>query len=80
MAFQTVKMSALALREMMGDAFDWNEYEKGRKEARTLFQNSPEVRESKIEEIKQVLACGDYRHRPGPSYWIGCLCESDYTW
>ena len=76
----TVKMTALALRNLMGEAFDWDEYEKGRKEARELFVKSPEIRKRKVDEVKAVLAGGDFRHRPGPSYWIGCLCEADYTW
>ena len=75
----TVKMTAAALRSIMGESFDWDEYEKGRKEARDLFRKSPDIRSSKIEEVKQVLEGGDFRHRPGPSYWIGCLCESDFT-
>ena len=75
----SVKMTALALRSMMGEAFDWDEYERGRKDARDLFRRSPEVREEKVEEVKRVLASGEYRHRPGPSYWIGCLCEADYS-
>lgn len=75
----TVKMTAFALRSMMGVAFDYNEYSKGRKDARDLFRRSPEVREEKVEEVKRVLASGEYHHRPGPSYWIGCLCEADYS-
>lgn len=75
----TVKMNASALRSVMGEAFDWEEYEKGRKDARELFRKSPDIRENKIEEIKRVLESGEYRHRPGPSYWVGCLCESDFT-
>lgn len=75
----SVKMTASALRSMMGEAFDWDEYERGRKDARDLFRRSPEVREEKVEEVKRVLASGEYRHRPGPSYWIGCLCEADYS-
>ena len=30
--------------------------------------------------MKQRLESGVYRHSPGPSYWIGCLCEADFTW
>lgn len=78
--FNTVKMNAQAMRGLMGKAFDVDEYEKGRKDARDLFKKSPEVREEKVEEIKRVLEGGDFRHRPGPSYWIGCLCEADFTW
>ena len=76
----TVRMSAAALRGLLGEAFDGDESEHGRKDARELFKKSPEVRERKLEEVKDVLAGGDFRHRPGPSYWIGCLCEADFTW
>ena len=69
----TAKMSAFALRAIMGEAFDDDAYERGR-------QEHPEERESKIEEVKQRLESGVYRHSPGPSYWIGCLCEADFTW
>lgn len=77
---QTVKMSATALRAIMGEAFDGDEYERGRKDARKFFKEHPEERAEKIEEVKQRLECGVYRHTPGPSYWIGCLCEADFTW
>lgn len=75
----TARMSAAALRSIMGEAFDWDEYERGRKEARDLFKKSPEIRQEKIDEIKSVLESGEFRHRPGPSYWIGCLCEADFS-
>ena len=76
----TVKMSAYALRSLMGDNFDGDLYERGRKEARELFKKSPEARAEKLEEVKQILESGEYRHRPGPEYWIGCLCEFDFRW
>lgn len=76
----TVKMDAQALRAVMGEAFDYDEYEKGRKDARDLFRKNPEIRERKVKEVKQVIESGEYRHRPGPSYWIGCLTEADFTW
>ena len=40
----TVKMSAQALRAIMGENFRYDEYEQGRKDARELFQKSPDVR------------------------------------
>ena len=70
----TAKMSAFALRAIMGEAFDDDAYERGRQDARKFFREHPEERESKIEEVKQRLESGVYRHSPGPSYWIGCLC------
>lgn len=75
----TVKMSASALRTIMGEEFDWDEYEQGRKDWRNLIRKTPDIRNDKIEEVKRVLEQGDFRHRPGPSYWIGCLCESDFA-
>ena len=76
----TVKMSAQALRAITGENSRYDEYEQGRKDARELFQKSPDVRAEKVEEVKRVLENGDFRHRPGPSYWIGCLIEADFTW
>ena len=75
----TVKMSAGALRAILGESFDYDEFEKGRNDTRVLFKKFPEVKAKKLEEIKQVLENGDFRHRPGPSYWIGCLSEIDWT-
>lgn len=76
----SVKMSASALRAIMGEEFDWDEYEEGRKDWRNLIKKSPDIRNDKIAEVKRILERGDFRqHCPGPSYWIGCLCESDFT-
>lgn len=75
-----VSMSASALRELMGENFDFELYEQGRTDARELFKKSPELREEKLEEVKRILESGVYRHRPGPEYWIGCLCEFDFRW
>ena len=77
---QTVKMNATALRAIMGEAFDGDMYERGRQEAREFFKKYPEKREAKIEEIKRNLEYGVIRGYFGPSYWIGCLCEADFTW
>lgn len=76
----TVKMSAYALRSLMGENFDGDLYERGRKEARDLLKKSPEAREEKLEEVKRILESGEFRHRPDPEYWIGCLCEFDFIW
>ncbi len=75
----TAKMTASALRSLMGDSFDYSEFEQGRKDAHNLFRKQPEIKAEKIDEAKRVLEHGDYRHRPGPSYWIGCLCEADFS-
>lgn len=77
---QTAKMSAVALRAIMGETFDDEQYERGRQDARKFFKEHPEERAAKIEEVKKRIECGVYRGRPGPSYWIGCLCEADFTW
>ena len=74
-----VKLGAAELRTILGEAFDWDQYEEGRKDTRNLFKKNPELREEKIEEIKRTLENADFRHRPGPSYWIGCLCEADFS-
>ena len=76
----TVRMSAYALRELMGENFDFELYEQGRTDARNLFKKSPELREEKLEEVKRILESGEYRHRPRPEYWIGCLTEFDFRW
>lgn len=77
---QTVKMNAMALRAIMGEAFDGDAYERGRQDSRKFFKEHPEKREAKVEEIKQRLESGVIRGYFGPSYWIGCLCEADFTW
>lgn len=76
----TVRMSAYALRSLMGENFDNDLYEQGRREARELFKKAPEARTEKLDEVKRILESGEYRHRPGPEYWIGCLCEFDFRW
>lgn len=44
----TAKMSAFALRAIMGEAFDDNAYERGRQDARKFFREHPEERESRL--------------------------------
>ena len=76
---QTAKMSAVALRAIMGEAFDGDAYERGRQDARKFFKEHP--RNGRPDRgVKQRLESGVYRYNPGPSYWIGCLCEADFTW
>lgn len=75
-----VTMTAFSLRQMMGENFDYDEYEKGRQDCRDLARKlSHEEFEEKLEEARVVLQNGDFRRRPGPSYWIGCLCEFDFV-
>lgn len=74
-----VTVSAQSLRFIMGEAFDGDEYERGRKDCRDLAKKLDRSElEDKLTEVKNVLANGNFRHRPGPSYWIGCLCEFDF--
>lgn len=75
----TVKMDATALRALMGENFDWDKYEEGRRDFRDFLRKYPQKRNVKIEEIKKVLENGEYRNCPNPSYWIGCLFESDFA-
>ena len=71
----TVKMTAAALRGVLGDTFDHDQYEQGRLD----FRNDPSKYEVKLGTVKRILESGNFRFRPGPSYWIGCLSEADFT-
>lgn len=75
-----VRMDARALRDIMGEAFDWDEYEQGRKDARKIFKEKPECKDEKIDEVKRRIENTCFTRNFGPSYWIGCLCEADFTW
>ncbi len=77
--FETVKMSAVALRHMMNETFDYDKFEQGRREAREFFHNHSEQREEKLAEIKRRIENCDFNHTPGASYWIGCLSEADFS-
>ena len=77
--FETVKMSAVALRRMMNETFDYDKFEQGRREAREFFHNHSEHREEKLAEIKRRIENCDFNHTPGASYWIGCLSEADFS-
>ena len=77
--FETVKMSAVALRRMMNETFEYDKFEQGRREAREFFHNHSEQREEKLAEIKRRIENCDFNHTPGASYWIGCLSESDFS-
>ena len=73
-----VKMNTSALRSLMGESFNHDEYERGRKDTYNLLKKFPELSAQKKEEVTQMLQNGEYRNCPGPSYWIGCLAEFDY--
>lgn len=77
--FETVKMSAVALRRIMDETFDYDKFEQGRQEARAFFHNHSEQREEKLAEIKRRIETCDFKHTPGLSYWIGCLSEADFS-
>ena len=77
--FETVKMSAVALRHMMNETFDYDKFEQGRQEARAFFHDHSEQREEKLAEIKRRIENCDFKHTPGASYWIGCLSEADFS-
>ena len=78
MCCETVKMSAAALRRIMGETFDYDTFEQGRRETRTFFVDHPEQREEELAKVKRRIENCDFAHTPGPSYWIGCLCEADF--
>ena len=77
--FETVKMSAVALRRIMDETFDYDKFEQGRQEARAFFHDHAEQREEKLAEIKRRIENCDFKHTPGLSYWIGCLSEADFS-
>ena len=74
-----VEMSAWALRRVMGEALDEEQYERGRHDARELFKKDPDARTRKLAEVKSHLENGEVCG-VGPSYWVGCLCEFDFHW
>lgn len=74
----TVKMNAPAMRSLMGDSFDPEQFEKGQQDARKLLREHPEEMDAHLKEVQSVLANGSYQHRPGPSYWVGCLSVFDF--
>lgn len=76
----TVEMSAFALRQMLGENFDYDKYEEGRRDCRNLARKVTHAElEEKLEEVKAILQRADFRHGPDPSYWIGCLSEFDFV-
>lgn len=75
----TVKMTAPALRRIMGGSFDHGEYEKGRQAVKEQLSKGSMDSEKLLDETRRVLEGGNYSRRPGPSYWIGCLSELDFV-
>lgn len=73
-----VSMDAPALRALMGDAFNREEYEQGRHDLQKLYTDRPDEWKAEIEQAKNILSNGSYINTPGPSYWIGCLAEADF--
>lgn len=73
-------MSASALRTIMGESFDFDKFEQGRKDCRDLAKKlSYDEFAEKLEEVRQRIEYASFRGTPGPSYWIGCLCEFDFV-
>ena len=73
----TIKLTTHALRELMGEAFDFEQYERGRKDAYKYIQehSTEELREKHAEAVKKLQNPHSLtRSRiAGPSYWIGCV-------
>ena len=75
---EKVRMSAVALRRIMGETFDYVTFEQGRQETRTFISDHPEQRAEELAKVKSRIENCNFAHTPGPSYWIGCLCEMDF--
>ena len=76
---ETVRMSAVALRRIMDETFDYSKFEQGRQEARAFFRDHTEQRKEKLAEVKRRIESCDFKHSPGVSYWLGCLSEADFS-
>lgn len=75
-----VKLTPQALRRIMGDAFDFSEFDRGRKDLRDLAKKATLKEFSeKLDEVKAIIGRADFANRPGPSYWIGCLSEFEFV-
>lgn len=70
-------MGVQSLRSIMGDAFNYDAFSRGRKDCYKLaMKSSYDEFAAKLEEVKKYIEYEDYhRVAPGPSYWLGCLCE-----
>ena len=77
--YNTVNMSAVALRRIMGQSFDSGKFEQGRQEAKKFLNEHPEQWADKLAEVKRRIESCDFEHTPDASYWIGCLSEADFS-
>lgn len=76
----TVKLTPQALRHIMGDAFNFDEFDRGRKDLRDFAKKATyDEFAAKLEEVKDILGRADFVHRPGPSYWLGGLSEFEFV-
>lgn len=74
-----VSMSATAIRAVMGDAFDYASFEQGRKDTHEALDKFPGGRDAYVKQVRDHLSSGIFKNTPGPSYWVGCLSELDFT-
>lgn len=77
MARIKVYMDALAIRGLMGQNFDFELYEEGRKDVRDAIDKGKDIEEM-IAGTKRFLENGDFRNTKGASYWVGCLAELEF--
>lgn len=75
---ETVKISAVALRRIIGETFDYEAFDQGRHETRIFLNDHPEQREEELAKVKHRIENCDFANTPGVSYWIGCLNEVDF--
>ena len=70
----TIKITTHALRDLMGDSFDFEQYERGRKDAYEYIKHhtAEEIEQQHTESMKWIQNPNP-RRRPGPSYWMGCI-------
>ena len=72
-----VTMDVQTLRSIMGDTFDYDAFSQGRKDCYKLaMKSSYDEFAAKLEEVKKYIEYESHHHvAPGPSYWLGCLCQ-----
>ncbi len=70
-------MNVQSLRSIMGDTFDYDAFSQGRKDCyKFAMKSSYDEFAAKLEEAKKYIENESYhRAAPGPSYWLGCLCQ-----
>ena len=72
-----VTMDVQSLRSIMGNTFDYDAFSQGRKDCyKFAMKSSYDEFAAKLEEAKKHIE-NESHHRvaPGPSYWLGCLCQ-----